>query len=329
MLCQKENYYPKALPSHRNRIIMDLWSIVSVNNLYVEFIFIVRNRFRLAMMPTSESEISRFYTVLGHPLRRSMIKIIGETGSASFTDLRTRLKVSVGTLYYNIDLMEGLVAQDESKRYILTSQGKIAYQLLVESEEKLVSLGVEAERRSAWLKSLTRVFAMRGLFSYLYESPKLSLPSAVTIVVYGMWITYQAQLFPIIVLYSERPMLPVHYIPVLFIGGWIIINILGNFIPFVLYSRPREGADCLLIGSSYALLPSLTLPTLWVAFEFLRIRLSLIAAQLIMLVSMGYSLCLLTTAISMAKGVRIEKAALVSLVTLYLAAGLSLAVYRF
>jgi len=77
-----------------------------------------------------------------------MIRIIGEAGSISFTDLRTRLKVSVGTLYYNIDLMEGLVAQDESKRYILTAKGKLAYRLLVESEEKLVSLGVEAARRN-------------------------------------------------------------------------------------------------------------------------------------------------------------------------------------
>jgi len=280
-------------------------------------------------MPTPESEISRFYTVLGHPLRRSMIKIIGETGSASFTDLRTRLKVSVGTLYYNIDLMEGLVAQDESKRYILTPQGKIAYQLLVESEEKLLSMGVEAETRSTWLSSLTRVLTMRGLFSFLYESPKLSWPSAVTILAYGMWITYQAQLFPIIVLYSERPILPLHLIPLLFMGGWMIINILGNFVPFVLYNRPRDGADCLLIGSCYALLPSLTLPTLWATFRFFYLKLSLLTAQLVMLVSMGYSLCLLTTAISMAKGVRMEKAALVSLITLYLAAGLSLAVHGF
>ncbi len=169
---------------------------------------------------------------------------------------------------------------------------------------------------------------MRGLFSYLYESPKLSLPSAVTILVYGMWITYQAQLFPIIILYSEKPVLPPFFVPLLFLGGWMIINVLGNFIPFVLYDRPREGADCLLIGSCYALLPSLTLPTVWVICKFFYMRLSVVAAQLIMLISMGYSLCLLATAISMAKGLRTEKATLTSLIILYLAVGLSLVFYQ-
>ena len=283
----------------------------------------------MAGMPTSESEISSFYTVLGHPLRRSMIRIIGEAGSISFTDLRTRLKVSVGTLYYNIDLMEGLVAQDESKRYILTAKGKLAYRLLVESEEKLVSLGVEAGERARWFSFLSRVFTMRGLFSYLYESPKLSLPSAVTILVYGIWITYQAQLFPVIFLYSEKLVLPQIYVPLLFIGGWLVINVLGNIIPSILYDRPREGAGCLVVGSCYALLPSLILPTVWVVCKLFYIGISLLAAQLIMLIPMGYSLCLLTTAISMAKGLRMEKAALVTMTVLYLAVGLFFVFYRF
>ena len=284
----------------------------------------VIDHFRSAEMPEQEGEISRFYTVLGHPLRRNMIKIIGETGSASFTDLKSKQKVSVGTLYYNIDLMEGLVAQDENKRYILTPKGKMAYRLLIESEEKLVSLGVEAESRARWLRFLTRTFTMRGLFAYLYESPKLSLPSAATILIYGIWVTYQAQLFPIIILYSEKPVLSQVYAPLLFVGGWIVVNILGNLIPFVLYNRPKEGAERLLIGSCYALLPSLMLPTVWVISKFFHVRINLITAQLIMLIFMGYSLCLLTTAISMAKGLRTEKATLVSMMILYLAVGLSL-----
>ena len=279
--------------------------------------------FRLAEMPAQESEISRFYTVLGHPLRRSVIRIIGEAGSASFTDLRKRLEVSVGTLYYNIDLMEGLVAQDEDKRYVLTSRGKIAYRLLLESEEKLVSLGIEAERRKGWYRSLTSALTARSLFSYLYESPKLSLPSAIIILAYGMWITYEAQIYPLIFLYTEELPLPKSYAPLLFLGGWMIVNVLGNLIPFILYNRPKAGADCLLIGSSYGLLPSLILPTVWALSRLSSTRISLIAAQLVMLASMGYSLCLLTTAISVAKGLKTEKAAAVSMVILYLSVGLA------
>ena len=280
-------------------------------------------------MSKLESEVSRFYTILGHPLRRRLIKILGELGYASFTDLKLTLKVSVGTLYYNLDLLEDLVTQDRSKRYVLTPKGEIAYRLLAESEEKLVSLGIEAERRAGWLRSLGKVFTVRGLFSHLYASPKISLTSAMTILVYGMWVTHQAQLLPIIVLYSDKPVLPPLWTAGLFVTGWIIINVLGNLIPFIFYRRPMGGADCLLVGSCYAILPSLALPTIWVICKTFLIPLSLITAQLIMLLSMGYSLCLLTTAISMAKGLRTEKATLVTMIIFYLAIGLALVFYKF
>ncbi len=276
-------------------------------------------------MTASESEISRLYTMLGHPLRRSIVRTIGEADSASFTDLRAKLRVSVGTLYYNIDLMDDLITQDEQKRYTLSSKGKAAYRLLIESEEKLASMGVKGEKGLAWLRCLSSALTMQSLFSYLYESPKLLLPSAVTIMVYGMWITYQARLLPVLLLYTEKPILPWIYAPILFVAGWIVINLLGNIVPFILYGRQREGVGRLLIGSCYALLPSLALPSVWTACTFFYIKLSLMAAQVIMLASMGYSLCLLTTAVSMAKGVRTERAAIVSMVVLYLAAGFSLA----
>jgi len=166
---------------------------------------------------------------------------------------------------------------------------------------------------------------VRGLFSYLYASPKLSLPSAITILIYGVWITHQAQLLPIIILYSDKPVLPPLWASSLFISGWITINILGNLVPFILYRRPLGGgADCLLVGSCYAILPSLALPTIWVLCKAFFISLSLVAAQLIMLLAMGYSLCLLTTAVSMAKGLRMEKATLVTMTIFYLTVGLAL-----
>jgi len=283
----------------------------------------VASCFRSADAHMTESEISLFYTVLGHPLRRSIIKVIGETGSASFTDLKETLGVSVGTLYYNIDLMEGLVGQDESKRYVLTHKGKIAYRLLVESEEKLVSLGVEAEKRRGWSRFLVRALTLRGLFSYLYESPKLSLPSAAIILVYGMWITHHADLYPLIFLYTQTPVLPQFFTPLLFMGGWIVVNVLGNLVPFILYNRPKDGLGCLLIGSCYSFLPSLVFPTIWALVKFLHIGIGLFSAQLVMLVSMGYSLSLLTTAVSVAKGLKTEKAVAVSMIILYLSVGLA------
>jgi len=275
--------------------------------------------------PESESEVSRIYTVLGHPLRRDIIKVLGEKQEVGFTELKSIIKVSIGTLYYNLDLLEGFVTQEENKRYILTPKGQIAYRLLIESEEKLNSLGVEIEKKIGRFGKISKVFFLHGLFNYLYASTRLSMPSALTILLFGMWITYQAQLFPLVILYNDKLFVPQPLIPVLFLTEWILVNIIGNLIPKVLYHRPfREGADCLLVGSSYAFLPSLSLPLVWAICRHLYLRLNLVAAQLLMLFSAGYSLCLLTSAISMAKGLRIEKAASVMMIILYLTLALAL-----
>jgi hypothetical protein len=235
--------------------------------------------------------------------------------------------VSVGTLYYNLDLMGGLVTQDESKRYFLTPSGKIAHSLLIGSEEKLVSLGIEDERRAGWFRLLSKIFTMRSLFSYLYASLGFSLPSAMIILVYGVWITCQARLLPIMGLYSDRPVLPPLWTAGLFLTGLLAINVLGNLFSFIFYRRLNDGADYLLVGSCYAILPSLVFPTIWVVCRTFLIPLSLIIAQIIMLLTMGFSLCLLTTAISMAKGLRMEQAALVTMIVFYLAVGLAFVFY--
>jgi hypothetical protein len=235
------------------------------------------------------------------------------------------LKVSVGTLYYNIDHLRGLIGQDENKKYILTSRGQIAYNILIESEEKFNSFGVEAERRVGWINVLSRVLFAHGLFNYIFTSIKLSIPSAITIILYGIWINYQAQLFPLVFLYSEKPSMSPVLTSILFLSGLIFVNVIGNLIPRIFYHRPlRDGFDCLLIGSCYAFLPSLVLPTIWTICHLLYWRLDLIVAQLIMFLSAGYSLCLFTTAVSASKGLRIEKAASITLTILYLILALAL-----
>jgi len=88
-----------------------------------------------------ESEVSRLYEILGHPMRRQIIRILGEAKRASFTDLKSTLKVSVGTLYYNLDLLEDLVAQDREKKYVLTPKGEMAFDSLSKAKRNLPPLG--------------------------------------------------------------------------------------------------------------------------------------------------------------------------------------------
>ncbi|MEM3662724.1 MAG: helix-turn-helix domain-containing protein, partial [Sulfolobales archaeon] len=98
-----------------------------------------------------EDEASYFFAMLGHPLRRRIIKYLGEKGYAGFSDLKANLNVSIGTLYYQLDQLKGLLDQNESKKYALNEKGKFAYQLLLESEERISSSRYVKHKLSAAL----------------------------------------------------------------------------------------------------------------------------------------------------------------------------------
>jgi len=41
------------------------------------------------------------FEILSNPVKRSILRILGERGEVSFTELKTELKTSTGNLYYN------------------------------------------------------------------------------------------------------------------------------------------------------------------------------------------------------------------------------------
>lgn len=267
--------------------------------------------------------------MLGHPARRQIVRTLGEKGEASFTELKTTLQVSVGTLYYNLDLLKELVTQQRDRRYVLTPRGRAAYRLLVEGEEKLASQPFAtspAETRTT--RSFLRTFMAWRLFAYLYADPKLAAPSAITILAYGAWISYQAELLPVLMLYSDKPVTEPLAACVFFLAGWLTVNLLANCLAYVFY-RSTEGVGLLLVGSCYALLPSLLFPTIWTVAESLFLPLELVPARLIMFACMSYSLVLLTSAVGMAKGLSTEKAGILAMAVLYATIGLALTTLTF
>lgn len=65
--------------------------------------------------------------IISKPNRAAIIRAIGEKGELSFKDLKAKMNLGVGTLYYHIDGLKGLVAQNGAKQYVLTEQGKQVY----------------------------------------------------------------------------------------------------------------------------------------------------------------------------------------------------------
>lgn len=70
--------------------------------------------------------------IISKPNRAAIIRAIGEQGELSFKDLKARMNLGVGTLYYHLDGLAGLVTQNGAKQYILTDQGKQLYAAMKE-----------------------------------------------------------------------------------------------------------------------------------------------------------------------------------------------------
>jgi DNA-binding transcriptional ArsR family regulator len=74
------------------------------------------------------------YRALGHPARRRIVELLGTRDSISFSELRAETGLPVGTLYYHLDVLRGLVTQDEGRRYLLSKEGKKVYASLADKE---------------------------------------------------------------------------------------------------------------------------------------------------------------------------------------------------
>jgi len=77
------------------------------------------------------------YSILGNKHKRNIIFFLGERGTASFTEMRKSLKISVGNLYYNLDSLRGFVTKDEKRRYMLTEEGRKLYQILKDETSRI------------------------------------------------------------------------------------------------------------------------------------------------------------------------------------------------
>jgi DNA-binding transcriptional ArsR family regulator len=262
---------------------------------------------------------THLYDVIGHPVRRCMLKLVGERGGVTFTDFISILGISIGSLYYNLDQLEGFIEQDRDKRYVLTRYGKILYRFLLDEEERLASLGLEEVRRAPSMRPLLNV---RNHFILLCELPKHFLLPAFILIAFGAWASYESRLFPIIFFYSEKAPLSPGLIPIMFVLSWVTINFMGNVVS-AFYGRPLSSAFGLLVGSSYALVPLVAFSSFWLIVKILPINVASIVAQALMLCCALISYALTTVAISVAKGVRMEKAAISTTLLLYISIALA------
>jgi hypothetical protein len=267
-------------------------------------------------------EIAWVYKALGHPHRKKIIEIIGEKGRSGFKELHENLNISVGALYYHIDMLNHLITQDAQRKYILTERGKLAYKLLKTQDERLSSLSLTEVKKpeGAWtsfLVTLQQIFIPERLFLYISNQPIQGIPLTAVIVAFGTWIAAQANLEFILVFPNSLSKTSPPLIATSFVVSWLILFTLCDFMTIILFKR--KGANLtLLIESAFSLLPLILFSCIWYLGRILNFSFTMLEATLLLLPFQAWTIGIMSTAISLSKGLRIDKAALICFIAVYI-----------
>lgn len=275
---------------------------------------------------TRELDIFRIYKLLDHPVRKEIIELLGEQEKVGFKEFTERLRVNVGTLYYHFDVLSGLITQDENRKYRLTDLGKTAYQFLTSKREQLVEIEVKEKARmvrphNKILKHVKSIFWPSGFFFNLYQSPKRHLADVVLIMAFGSLIMSEAKLEPTLFFLDFRASLHPGIVVARLLLGLLAILVVSEAVSRIFFRR-GGGNLSLLIGATFSLLPLFVFPSLLTLEKWgLLSSLTMPWSGLLQFFLQAWSLCALSCAISLSKGLRIEKAAVISLLLMYLNIG--------
>jgi DNA-binding transcriptional ArsR family regulator len=270
------------------------------------------------MSDQSIENIGRVYAALSNPVRRRIIQLIREKGRAGFKELHDAMKISVGALYHHLDMLEGIVIQDNERKYLLSDRGRTAIETLSTSEEKIIAgkMADSHETRAGFISK--ELFFGRSILQYLNEEPLRSLPVALIIVFFGGWISVQTNLEPLLLFYvNPAAGLGRAWFWLLFPLGWLATFAVAELLSVVVFHR-RGGELSLMNGTAFAMLPLLIVPALSFVQFFSPAKTAGYMIILLPAILQAWVVCLLSSAISVSKGLKLERTALVSLVIMYL-----------
>jgi hypothetical protein len=271
--------------------------------------------------PTASKDMFYLYGIVSHPLRRKIVEILGDEGPTSFTTLKKRTEAKVGTLYYHLDMLKGLVSQDSQKKYVLTTTGNTAYTKLQSSEyvENTAELVRNIPSRTGPLEKIAGILTLTRLWPALSSDSILPKIGAIPLIALGAILVYQARLETVLLFFNPvlaRSLL----LPVEFIAGWIITYAIADFVATLPFHRRGEHLT-LFLATGYALTPLLAFTVWWNLVVFDSVRTPLVStvafSRILLIILQAWALAMLAFAVSTVKGLRLERAAVVSLAVAY------------
>lgn len=260
-------------------------------------------------------DISRYYTLLRDPARRKIIEILGTQEKIGFKELREALGLGVGTVYYHLDMLSDFITQDKQRKYRLNDRGQILYRLLKDgSIPTTLDINVTFSHKIGKFLFLSPLFAKT-------TKPFTLIPS-IAILVLGAIGAAQAKLEPALFFYPS-PYSTYSQLGIVFmyIFSWLGLFLFVEIFTALIYRRVGNELQ-LFVCINLAGFPLAAFPYIYLAVSTMLPTLGSVELNAIMqyaqIILQIWSLLLVTTATCFGKGIRLDKAFVVSLAAMYL-----------
>jgi DNA-binding transcriptional ArsR family regulator len=260
-------------------------------------------------------ELSRYYTLLRDPTRRRIIEILGTQEKIGFKELREGLRLGIGTVYYHLDMLSDFLIQDKQRKYRLNERGKMLYRTLKEGNipPTLEISRTFSHRLAKWL-FLSPVFAKT-------IKPLRFLPISIAILLLGALGAAYAQLDSALFFYFPYSISSFETILTLHLFNWIGLFLFAELFTFLLYRRVGNDLQ-LFTCTGIASFPLTIFPYIYSTIPIILSSLNLatfnMVTQGILLILQIWGLLLVSSAFCFGKGIRLDKAIVVSLTAIYL-----------
>ncbi len=260
-------------------------------------------------------DLSRYYTLLRDPARRKIIEILGVQEKIGFKELREALGLGVGTVYYHLDMLSDFITQDKQRKYKLNDRGQTLYKILKEG-----SVPATLEISEAFSHRVAKWLFLSPVFAKTVKPLRL-LPLSIAILLIGALGSAYAGLDPALFFYFPYSTYSFTSTMALYVFNWIGLFLFAELLTYLLYRR--VGNDLQLFTCvGIAAFPLAVYPYIHLAIPTIFSNLSLadldMILQYVLIILQIFSLLLGSAAFCFGKGIRLDKAIVISLTAMYL-----------
>lgn len=256
---------------------------------------------------------TNIWKALSNQVRRDLIVFIGEKGVVSFTEIKNKFGLKIGTLYHHLDTLGELITQDQNKYYCLTERGKRAY-ALIEDEIDVSAYMAPVSKFTLFFQN----FFLRPVYQFITKDSFRTLGFSLLIFIGLTVLSYFLSIAPFFLIPTY--VTPAYFAPLILVLSTLVLYIISDLLISLIFNR-KQGKLALFQG---VMLLQIPLALLSIALYFSDLEsypyypweLPVWLLLLFLLVQI-YCLGMLIENFMVVKELRVEKAGFIALIITY------------